>query len=78
MGTATVTSKGQITIPSAIRNELHIGPGDRIEFIKVSDGRYEVIAAVNDVRQLRGIVKASKTVSVDEMKAAVLRKAGSK
>jgi len=49
MTTATITSKSQITIPTAVRAELHVGPGDRIEFVRVADGRYEVVAATQDV-----------------------------
>lgn len=30
---ATITSKGQITLPKALRERLHLAPGDRVEFI---------------------------------------------
>ena len=29
---ATVTSKGQVTIPKPIRDRLHLEPGDKIDF----------------------------------------------
>lgn len=32
MSTATLTSKGQITIPVAVRNGLNVKTGDRVEF----------------------------------------------
>ena len=35
---ATVTSKGQITVPLAVRSRLGLKEGDRIEFIN-QDGR---------------------------------------
>lgn len=76
MATATITSKGQITIPSVIRNDLHVVPGDRIEFVKVGEGRYEVIAATNDIVNLKGLVKTQISVSVDDMKAAIRARAG--
>ena len=76
MTTATITSKSQITIPTAVRAELHVGPGDRIEFVRISDGRYEVVAATQDVTRLRGVIKAGKTVTVEEMNAAIKARAG--
>jgi antitoxin PrlF len=56
MTTATVTSKGQITIPSSVRSDLNIGAGDRIEFIPVAVGKYEVIAVTRDVKTLKGMI----------------------
>jgi AbrB family looped-hinge helix DNA binding protein len=76
MATATITSKGQITIPAAIRSDLHVSPGDRVEFVRVTEGRYEFIAATQDVSALRGIVKVDKAVSVDDMNEAIKAKAG--
>ncbi|PFG53575.1 AbrB family looped-hinge helix DNA binding protein [Marinobacter sp. LV10R520-4] len=76
MTTATVTSKGQITIPANVRAELKVGPGDRVEFVKVSEGRWEVLAAVEDVSRLRGIVAAKRVVSIEEMDSAIRQKAG--
>ena len=78
MATATVTSKGQITIPSAVRSDLHLEPGDRVEFVKADDGRYELVPAAQDVRVLRGMVKAKRSVTVDEMNAAIRKRAQTK
>lgn len=75
MTAATVTSKGQITIPAPVRAELKVGPGDRIEFVKLSEGRYEVIAASNDISQLRGRIKPKRKVSIEDMNAAIRTRA---
>ena len=37
MPSATVTSKGQITLPKAIRDLLRLGAGDRVDFIVMDD-----------------------------------------
>ena len=37
-GEATVTSKGQITVPNALRRKLGIAPGDRLHFVETRDG----------------------------------------
>ncbi|MFM2044367.1 MAG: prlF antitoxin for toxin YhaV toxin [Pseudomonadota bacterium] len=42
MPRATVTSKGQLTIPSEIRQALSIGPGDQVSFTLADGGRVTV------------------------------------
>jgi AbrB family looped-hinge helix DNA binding protein len=72
MTTATLTSKGQITIPIDVRTDLKVGVGDRVEFVQIAPGRYEVMAATQSVSQLKGMFgKANKVVSVDEMNQAI-------
>ena len=76
MTTATITSKGQITIPAPVRTDLHVGPGDRLEFIKLTDGRYEVVATSQDISCLKGIISSTRAVSIEEMDEAIRKKAG--
>ena len=73
MAVATITTKGQVTIPKNVRDAMHVQMGDRIEFVQVSENRYEIVAVTNDVEQLKGIVKSrnTQTVSIDEMNAAI-------
>ena len=73
MSTAMITTKGQVTIPKNVRDAMHVQMGDRIEFVQVSENRYEIVAVTNDVEQLKGIVKSRNTqaVSIDEMNAAI-------
>jgi antitoxin PrlF len=37
--TTTVTAKGQVTIPKAVRDLLGIVPGSRVDFHRDADGR---------------------------------------
>ena len=37
MGTTTVTSKGQVTIPKAVRQRLGLRCGSKVEFVAVGD-----------------------------------------
>ncbi len=76
MTTATVTSKGQITIPAVVRSELHITSGDRIEFIKISDSRFEIVAATQDISKIKGLIKTKHCISIEEMNMAIKAKAG--
>ena len=46
MPTATVTSKGQITIPKRVRDALHVKPGDRVDFVIEDGGRVVVRSGI--------------------------------
>ena len=78
MTTATVTSKGQITIPAPVRAALHVGAGDRVEFVEIEPGRYELIAATGSLSELKGMFgKPARTVSIEEMNAAIAARGAS-
>lgn len=79
MPQATVTTKGQITIPKEVRERLGVEAGDRLDFVEQERGVYRVVAATRDVRHLKGMVpKPPKPVSVEEMNRAVKRSGGRK
>ena len=72
MTTATLTSKGQITMPAEVRRALQVETGDKIEFIQIEPGRFELMAATRSVRELKGMFgPASRVVSIEEMNAAI-------
>ena len=74
MASATLTSKGQITIPKEVREALGIGTGDRVEFVAEEEGVYRMVAATRDVRHLKGVIgKPAKPVSVEDMNRAAAR-----
>jgi antitoxin PrlF len=79
MASATLTSKGQVTIPAIVRSDLGLGTGDRIEFImNESSGRYEVVPATKSIESLKGLIaKPSKRVSVEDMNAAIAKRGAS-
>lgn len=75
MTTATLTSKGQITIPADVRHDLKVDAGDRVEFIHIAPGRYEFVAATQNVTELKGMFgKPMKTVSIDDMNKAIAKR----
>lgn len=72
MTTATVSTKGQITIPAEVREALNVDAGDRVEFVQVESGRFELIAATQPVTALKGMFgKTDKRVSIEDMNAAI-------
>ncbi len=75
MSTATLTSKGQITIPLAVRRKLGLDTGDRIEFVELAPGEFALKPATEDVRSLKGMIRApDRPVSIAAMNAAIKRR----
>jgi len=76
MAAATVTSKGQITIPVQVRNKLGLGTGDRVEFVELEKGEFAIIAATRSIRELKGVIrKPKRPVTIAEMNAAIVENA---
>jgi antitoxin PrlF len=74
MPTATLTSKGQITLPLAVRVALGLTVGQKIDFLPEGDS-FRVVALRNDVSVLRGRFagRVKKPVTVAQMDAAIAR-----
>ena len=68
MAAATLTSKGQLTVPKAVRDAFGVGPGDRVDFVQMADGNFAVMPATKSIKRLKGIIpKPKKPVSPDAM-----------
>lgn len=75
MVTATLTGKGQITIPVEVRQALRLDAGDRVEFVEVEQGRFEIVPATRSVTALKGMFgKPKRAVSIEEMNAAIAKR----
>lgn len=69
MSEATLTSKGQITIPADIRRSMSLSPRDRLTFTPMPDGTVVMRAKTRSLMSLKGtlIPLSDKTVSIAEM-----------
>lgn len=75
MPSATLTSKGQLTLPAPVRTALGLGTGDRVEFIEIGQGRFAIVAATQSVRALKGrVMPPAQPVSIEAMNAAIARR----
>lgn len=76
MATATLTSKGQITLPKAIRERLRVDNGDQVDFVVNERGDIVVRAVSLDIGELKGLLKRRRRhgLSVETMNAAILRR----
>jgi len=76
MVTATLTSKGQLTIPKAVRDSLHLHTGDRVAFVVHGDAEAVLKPATRSVDAVFGRLHRATQPrrSVEEMKAAVAQR----
>lgn len=74
MSASTVTSKGQVTLPKDVRTAMGVGPGDRVQFVRMEDGNFAVMPATRPVMALKGLIpKPRKPVSLEDMDRAIAR-----
>jgi len=70
MSEATVTSKGQITIPADVRQALSLNAGERVVFTQLDDGTIIMRAKTRSIHELKGMLKpsrGSRKVSIEDM-----------
>ena len=79
MPAATLTSKGQITLPVAVRAALGLHAGSKVDFIPLKDG-FKVVALDAQVTSLKGRFagRVKKAVSLADMDKAIAAQAGAR
>jgi antitoxin PrlF len=74
---ATITSKGQMTVPKSVRDELNIRPGDKC-YVWVSEGQMIVVPRNKSLADLVGILgepPRGKGATIDDLSAAAIEAA---
>ena len=72
MPTALLSSKGQITIPIAVRSSLGLVNGSRVEFVESTNGQFLIMAATKPVQVLKGLLrKPENLITIDEMNQTI-------
>ena len=72
MARATMTSKGQVTVPKEVRESLSLVQGSAIDFCW-TDGVWIVRRATTSVRSLKGCVPLpERPVRLEDMDAAIV------
>lgn len=77
MPLATLTSKGQITIPSSVRKKLHLHAGDKVDFSVVGEHEVLLRPVIKDVDAVFGCLQQAsqgRKATVTEMNAAIADK----
>lgn len=78
MARSTLTTKGQITIPKAIRDRLGLDRGDELSFELREDGVVEVRPLTGSILDLHNALSApeGRGVTLEEMDEAIRRSHG--
>lgn len=73
---ATITSKGQVTIPKEIRKFLSLSPGDEIDFIIGNEGEVRITPKTSDIRALKGLLHkpGQPKVTIDQMNKTIKKR----
>ena len=76
MALATLTSKGQVTIPKAVRDSLHLHAGDKVEFVitETKDALLRPVTKKVDDVFGRLHKPGRKPVSIEKMDAGIRKK----
>lgn len=78
MAAATISSKGQTTIPGAIRRGLGLAAGDRVEFLLAPGGYAVLLPCDLEPRDLRGLLpRPASPATVEDMHEAAIAAATS-
>jgi AbrB family looped-hinge helix DNA binding protein len=75
---ATVTSKGQVTLPAALRSALRLRAGDKLVFSKDESGAIRVEARQHGMSDLRGIVRTGGLVDANRIQQWIEESRGSR
>jgi AbrB family looped-hinge helix DNA binding protein len=68
----TLTSKGQVTVPKAIRERLELTAGAKLEFRLQDDGTIQVVPLRSSLKQLKYLLpKPDVSLTLEEMDDAI-------
>ena len=72
MASATVTSKGRITIPVSVRKDLGLKAGTRVKFVKIAEGQYAIMPTIS-VMSMKGMLykPGRRAATIEEMNEAI-------
>lgn len=72
---ATLTSKGQITVPLQIRNQLGLQAGDRLDF-QLKEGKVEITKVTGSLDNfISALPKAKRSFTTEQINEAIAAEA---
>ena len=72
----TITTKGQVTLPKEVRDQLRLGPGDKLDFFFIKEGHIEAIPVREAPAKLKGILPPppkGQKVTLEDMEQGIIK-----
>jgi antitoxin PrlF len=73
---ATLTSKGQITVPKKIRENLHLAAGDKVDFRVSPNGTVELVRMSSSIDVVFGCLsaKVKNKLSIEDINTTIAQR----
>jgi antitoxin PrlF len=73
MSIATMTSKGQITVPKEVRDDLNLEAGSQVMFVKLPGGHYRIVPRTGKISDLAGMLNypGMPRLTIEQMNEAI-------
>ena len=73
MSVATMTSKGQITIPKHVRDDMHLVAGSKVMFVRIGPGHYRIVPRTGKIEDLFGILHrpGQRALTIEEINEGI-------
>ena len=73
MAASKLTSKGQVTIPKEVRDDLGLETGSTVLFVKLGEGNYRLVARTGQIQDLGGLLHrpGRAPLSIEELNAGI-------
>lgn len=77
MAVATLTGKGQVTLPKRIRDQFHLRAGDKVDFRVDKNGEIHLVPISREIKDVFGCLsgKVKKSLTVEQMNEAIKSRA---
>ncbi len=71
----TITTKGQVTLPIRIRNQLRLSPGDKLDFFVTDEGHIEAVPVKESANKLKGFLPTPKVAkaTLEEIQQGIIK-----
>lgn len=68
-----LNARGQLTLPAALRSQLHLQPGDEVSIRVIDGNRAEVVARPVSLGSLDGSLRVQRRATLEDIEEAIAK-----